>query len=241
MKPGFPAGGEAITVLIPARNEAERIGETVKAVREVGPAWEVIVIDDCSQDATADRAREAGAKVLSLNRHLGKGGALNYGLAESRGEIVLLLDADLGRSAVQCTFLLQPVLDGQLDMAIARFPPPRRRGGFGLVKGLARWGIRLLTGLEMASPLSGQRAVRRQVLEAVGGFADGFGAEVALTIDAARGGFRIGEVPVEMWHAETGRDLAGFWHRGKQFCQVARSLWPRLWGSLWKRRGEGRR
>ncbi|MDI3281146.1 MAG: glycosyltransferase family 2 protein, partial [Bacillota bacterium] len=148
-----------MTVLIPARNEAGRIGETVRAVREVGPAWEVIVIDDCSRDATAAQAREAGARVLSLPRHLGKGGALNHGLAESRGEIILLLDADLGRSAAQCTLLLQPVLDGRLDMAIARFPPPRRRGGFGLVKGLARWGIRLLAGLEMASPLSGQRAV----------------------------------------------------------------------------------
>ncbi|MDI3281269.1 MAG: glycosyltransferase family 2 protein, partial [Bacillota bacterium] len=88
---------------------------------------------------------------------------------------------------------------------------------------------------------SGQRAVRRRVLEAVGGFADGFGAEVALTIDAARCGFRIGEVPVEMWHAETGRDLAGFWHRGIQFCQVARSLWPRFWGSRRRREGEGKR
>jgi hypothetical protein len=70
--------------------------------------------------------------------------------------------------------------------------------------------------------------MRRTVLDQIGSFESGFGVEVGLTIDVFRHGFRVKEVPVQMTHAETGRDLAGFLHRGRQFTDVVVVLLKRL-------------
>lgn len=213
-----------VSVLIPAYNEEKRIYQTVRSVLQVPWVDEVIVVDDASTDRTAELAQAAGARVIRLGRNRGKGGALNRGAAEVTGQVVVLLDADVGETAVEVEKLIQPVLAGLADMTIARFPKSTRKAGFGLVKGLARWGIRRFTGLEVEAPLSGQRAMTREVFQAILPFQSGYGVEVGLTIDVARRGYRIMEVETAMRHAETGRDLRGFLHRGKQFCHVAKVL-----------------
>ncbi|WP_027356031.1 glycosyltransferase family 2 protein [Desulfofundulus thermocisternus] len=215
----------AVSVLIPAYNEAGRIGDTLEAVLSIPEVAEVVVVDDGSTDATAEIARACGARVISLERNRGKGEALNRGVPLCTRDVILLIDADLGASAVQARKLLLPILEDEADMTVACFPAARRRGGFGLVKGLARAGIRWYTGLVMDAPLSGQRALKREVLQHLLPFASGFGVEVGMTIKAARLGFRVREIPVVMTHRETGRDLKGFIHRGKQFWHVARVLW----------------
>jgi hypothetical protein len=93
-----------------------------------------------------------------------------------------------------------------------------------LVKGLARRGIRTLSGFEATAPLSGQRALSRHAWMAATPFARGYGVEVALTVRAASAGQRLLEVPTTMGHAATGRDIAGFAHRGRQFVQVGLAL-----------------
>lgn len=216
---------KTVGVIIPAYNEAEHIYETVQAVFSIPEVGDVLVVDDGSSDGTGSIARRAGARVLALPFNLGKGGALNEGIGKITAAVVVLLDADLGLTAREAGCLLTPVLKGEADMTIACFPRPVRKAGFGLVKRLAKEGIRYYTGLTVQSPLSGQRALTRDVLQSVLPFASGFGAEVSLTIKAARKGFRILEVPVKMTHQETGRDLPGFLHRGKQFWHVARVLW----------------
>jgi len=213
-----------VSALIPAFNEAELIGKTVRAVKSIPEVMEVIVVNDASTDLTSRIAREAGARVLTLERNMGKGNAMNEGAFLVRGKVVVLLDGDLGDTAGEARKLILPVLEKRADMTIARFPPPRQKGGFGLVKGLARGGIKFLTGLHVSSPLSGQRAMTREVMNELMPFASGYGVEVALTIKAARKGFRVMEVPVMMRHDETGRDLRGFLHRGRQFVHVARVL-----------------
>lgn len=220
----------SVIALIPAHNEAERITATVTAALAVPGIDRVLVIDDASSDGTAALARDAEAEVLALKTNLGKGGALQAGLDSVAGDadIVLLLDGDLGETAEQAGVLLGPVADGSADMTIATLPRPAGSGGIGLVKGLARAGIKALSGYEPIAPLSGQRALNRAAWAAATPFARGYGVEVALTVRAARGGMRIAEVPTEMTHAATGRDLAGFRHRGRQFLQVAGALW-RLW------------
>ncbi|HZK18475.1 MAG TPA: glycosyltransferase family 2 protein [Clostridia bacterium] len=210
-----------VSVLIPAYNEEDKIGDTVGAAFTIPFVHEVVVVDDASTDNTAGIAETAGAKVCALRKNLGKGGALNHGALVITGDIVLLLDGDLGKSAIEARLLLQPVLDGEADMTIASFPPPVIKGGFGLVKGLARKGIKFFSGYEMKSPLSGQRAMKRAVLEAMLPFSSGFGVEVGATLRAAMKGYSLLEVPVQMTHAETGRDLRGFVHRGSQFADVA--------------------
>lgn len=213
-----------VSVVIPAFNEGRTIARTVAAVRNLPEVSEVIVVDDCSTDDTAARARDSGARVLSLPVNRGKGAALNAGIAASGGEVIVLLDGDLGDSAAEAHKLILPVLEDRADLTIARFPAARRRGGFGLVKGLARRGIRHFTGLEMESPISGQRAMRRELLSQLLPLAGGYGVEVGMTIDAAVRGYRLLEVPVQMRHRETGRNWRGFVHRGRQFRDIMLTL-----------------
>lgn len=220
------------SALIPAYNEVDRIAATIAAVGalpSLAQSGEIIVVDDGSTDDTAARAEVAGADVVLRQWHQGKGAALQAGLAISRGDILLLLDADLGSSASEAEKLLLPVISGAVDMTIATFPVvPGSAGGFGLVVRLARWGIRRLTGRTMAAPLSGQRAVKREVLIEVGRFAHGWGAEVGLTVAALRAGFRVLEVPTNMTHRVTGRKPADIRHRAAQFTAVAQTL-LRMW------------
>lgn len=215
-----------IAVVIPAHDEAERIAATVAAARGIDGVARVVVVDDASTDDTAALAEAAGAEVIRLSTNVGKGAALDAGVAAvPDANVVLLLDGDLAETAAQGDLLLSPVLDGDADLTIARFPRPVGKAGFGLVKGLARWGIaRLGRGFLADAPLSGQRALTRRALDAVTPFASGYGVEVACTVRALRAGLRVLEVQTTMAHDATGRDLAGFKHRGRQFMHVARAL-----------------
>lgn len=219
----------AVSVVIPAYNESDRIADTVTAALTVWPVTEVIVVDDGSQDATARLAQAAGATVIRLPFNQGKGAALARGIREAAGEIVVLLDADVGRTGTEIEKLIWPVLMGEADMTIAQFPASEWSGGFGLAKGLAKHGIRLLAGLDLQSPLSGQRAIRRDLFREIAWLSSGFGVEVGLTIDAVRAGYRVMEVPVTMTHRQTGRDWSGIVHRGREFMHIAWALARRLW------------
>jgi Glycosyl transferase family 2 len=229
---GEPTG--SVLALVPARDEAERVGATVRALRELPGVAEVLVVSDGSTDATAARALEAGAHCLDLPRSLGKGGAVNAGLAALMGRVaerispepavLLLADADLADTAGRLGRLLDPVLDGDADLAIADLPAQQGAGGFGLAMGLARRGIANATGRRMSEPLSGQRAVRWEALPALLPFAPDFGIEVAMTIDALRAGLRVVEVEVDLRHNPTGKDLPGLLHRARQARAIAREL-----------------
>ena len=215
-----------IAAIVPARNEASRIGATVRVLGAIGEITETIVVDDASSDSTGERALEAGAQVVPLTARHGKGGALRAGLERTSAEILVFIDGDLGATAEIARILLGPVVAGEADMTIAA-PAPGRSSGFGLVEGLSRAGIRFLTGRRFTRPLSGQRALRRDVVARVS-LAPRFGVETALTIDAVRAGFRVVEIPVEFEHARTERTAAGFSHRARQGGDVALALLSRL-------------
>ena len=224
---------EAIKVcaLLPAYNESERIGVTVQALCARPEIGEIVVLDDGSTDGTADRARAAGATLVLTQRNGGKGAALAaaYAAARDRADVFLLLDADLGATAGEAVKLLPLLRRGEADMTVGLLPPDPafaatgRSGGRGMVVRLARWGIERQSGRTFTQPLSGQRAVRREVLEALGGtFAPGFGVEVDLTVRALRAGFRVQEVATGFRHNVTGGDWDGLRHRARQFRDVAR-------------------
>ena len=221
-----------VSAVIPAFNEHERIADTVIALRSISGIDEIIVVDDGSSDDTAARADNAGADTVLRQRNAGKGAALTAGAAIAAGDILLLIDADLGSSAAEALKLLNPVRAGTADMTIATFPIiPGKGGGVGLVVRLARWGIRRLTGRIVSAPLSGQRAVTRKLLNEVGGFAGGWGVEVALTVTALWREFTVMEVPTTMTHRVTGRTTGEMLHRAAQLIAAGRVLLK-----LWKRR-----
>lgn len=205
-------------ILIAARNEASRLPATLAALARAFPGARVVVADDGSTDGTAQAARAAGAEVVRSERPLGKGGAATLAarhvLDATSGPNpprVLLCDADLGPSAAE----LRGLLDADADVAVAVFAR-KVGGGFGVAVRAARSAIAHRTGLELLAPLSGQRALRGEVLSVVTPFARGFGMEVGMTIDAARAGFSVVEVPLDLEHRATGRTWSGFVHRGRQ-------------------------
>lgn len=177
-----------VAAVIPALNEETTIGEVVSTLLTVPEITEVIVVSDGSEDQTAERARTAGAKVIEHGENLGKAAAMKSGFGATQAPVVLFVDADLiGLQPSHVKALLCPVLQGTADMSVGIFGDGR------VATDLAQI---------VAPYLSGQRAVRRQVLEEM--FREEpdadrarFGIEVALTRHVKARGYRVEEVMLE--------------------------------------------
>lgn len=214
-----------LAVIVAARNEADRIGSTLGALREAFPSAALWVADDASGDGTAEAAMAAGGRVVSRGRPHGKGANVTAAVeamlsGDERPPLVLLCDGDLGASAARLRPLVAAVEAGECDLAVAGFRA-RVGGGFGVALGFARWAIRRRCGFEADAPISGQRAMRVEVLREVLPFAAGYGMEVGMTIDAVRAGRRVGEYELDLSHRAGGRTVAGFAHRGRQLLDFA--------------------
>jgi glycosyltransferase involved in cell wall biosynthesis len=229
----LPPGGD-VAVVIPARNESDRVAATVRAAAGLDGVDIVVVVDDGSADGTADAAAAAGATVTRHDRNRGKAAAMESGAEvvrrlEARQDRavphhLLFLDADLGETAALAGPLAAPVRAGQADMTIAVFSHRVRQGGHGFVVSLSGSGIMRATGWRPAQPLNGQRCLTRAAFEAALPLAPRFGAETGLTIDLLRQGLRITEVEVPLAHRATGGDWRSQVHRARQFVDVARAL-----------------
>ncbi len=233
------AGGEAragdpaedgLAVLVAARNEADRIGETIAALSAAFPTARIWLADDASGDGTAEIALAGGATVISRRFPHGKGGNVTACadalLHSERPGIVLVCDGDLGSTAGELTPLVEAVRRDECDLAVASFLR-RVGGGFGVALGFSRWAIRNRSGFVAEAPISGQRAMRTQVLEAVLPLASGYGMETGMTIDAVRAGFRVAEYEVDLSHRATGKSIRGFVHRLRQLADFVRAWWAR--------------
>jgi glycosyltransferase involved in cell wall biosynthesis len=224
--PDPAAGGEGgVAAVVAAHNEVDRVGETVRALRQALPGARVWVADDASTDGTAEAAMLAGAEVVRRGRSHGKGGNVTAAAEAALSvqpppQIVLLCDGDLGASAARLAPLVAAVERDECDLAVAAFSR-RLGGGFGLALGFAHWAIRRLCGVETQAPISGQRALRADALRAALPFAKGFGMEIGMTVDAVRAGYRLREYELDLEHRATGRDLAGFLHRAGQLRDFA--------------------
>ena len=221
-------------MVIPARDEADRIQATVTAALGIPNVALAIVVDDGSKDGTAAAARQAGAVVTRHARNRGKGAAMETGAAavalldqreqRDRPRHLLFLDADLAGTAALAGPLTDPVLAGRADMTIAVFATTVKLGGHGLVVGLSGAGIRRATGWRPAQPLNGQRCLTRAAFAAARPLARGWGVETAMTIDLLRQGLRVVEVEVELAHRATGTGMRAQLHRAHQLTDVARAL-----------------
>jgi glycosyltransferase involved in cell wall biosynthesis len=209
----MPSSGE-VAVVIPARDESDRIAATVKTASSLPGVDLVIVVDDGSRDGTAAVAEGAGAIVVKHARSRGKGGAMETGAEAVRlldreqdketPRHLLFLDADLGDTAQYAGPLTEPVLRGEADMTIAVFSSTVKLGGHGFVVRLAGGGIQRATGWRPAQPLNGQRCLTRAAY------------------------LRVTEVEVPLAHRATGTDWRAQLHRARQFADVGRALARRL-------------
>lgn len=228
-----------LAVIIPAKNEVDRIAATVAAASTLPGADIVVVVDDGSIDGTAAAAAAVGAHVVKHARNRGKAAAMETGAEAVRliesgaaGPIVtgtgprhlLFLDADLGDSAAEAGPLTEPVQAGAADVTIAVFTTRVRKGGFGVVTATSAAGIERATGWRPAQPLNGQRCLTRAAFAAALPLAPGWGAETGMTIDLLRKGMRVIEVEVPLTHRATGNDWRAQVHRLRQLADVVRAL-----------------
>ena len=228
-EPGSEAGPQRIAI-VAARDEADRVGSTLKALSAALPGIGLWVADDASTDGTRDAALMAGATVIGRNRPHGKGANVTAAATAALEGLpdeatVLLCDGDLGTSAANLVPLVDAVEAGDCDLAVAGFER-RVGGGLGLAKGYAKWSIERLCGYEAISPISGQRAMSAVLLRELLPFAPRYGMEVGMTVDAVRAGRSVAEIALPLEHRATGRTLGGFLHRGRQlidFVAVHRS------------------
>ena len=225
-EPASSVAAPGVVVIVAARNEADRIGATIGALREAFPGGEVWVADDASEDGTADVALAHGARVVSRGRSHGKGGNMTAAgtaaLSDGEPDLVLVCDGDLGASAGELAPLVDAVASGDCDLAVAMFRV-RVGGGFGVALRYARWAIERGCGYRALAPISGQRAMRGEVLRACLPFAPGYGMEEGMTIDAVRAGYRLREIELDLAHRATGRNLRGFLHRARQLRDFTRA------------------
>jgi glycosyltransferase involved in cell wall biosynthesis len=219
------SAGADVVVLLTAYQAQDGLPGTLAGLRAALPAARVVVADDGSTDRTSQVAAELGAEVVRSPRNQGKGGAATLAARtllplahEADPPIVLLCDGDLD-GAEELVRLVDEVRAGRADLAVAAFER-KVGGGFGLARGFARWAIRDCCGQDFEAPISGQRALRAQVLPAIVPFAPRFGMETGMTIDAVRAGYRVTEVTLPLTHRATGKDLAGFKHRGRQLADI---------------------
>jgi hypothetical protein len=167
-------------------------------------------------------ARAKRVELVRAPRNIGKGGVATLAARrvlsatlEPDPPVIVFCDGDLAATADQLTRLVDCVVDGTYDLAVAAFAR-KVGGGFGLAVGYAHGAIERLCGLDLQAPISGQRAMRGEVLSVVVPFAPRFGMEIGMTVDAARAGFRVGEVELDLTHRATGRTWRGFLHRARQ-------------------------
>ena len=210
----------SFSVVIPAFNEASRIGQTVRAtldyLQEVNPKNELIVVNDGSTDATGTIAREvlSGAKIparlLENFPNRGKGHAVHKGLLAAQRPIGLFSDADLSTPLEETPKLVEPIANDEVDVAfgsraldrslIGQHQPWRREQG-GRIFNLL---VRLATGLPFWDTQCGFKAFRlnvcRPILESAR--IEGFAFDVELLYLAHKSGLRLREIPVRWNHAE---------------------------------------
>lgn len=181
------------TVCIPALNEAKRIADVVSYALSDPATAEVIVIDDSSIDATAERARAAGARVVTSTM-LGKGASMQDGVREANSELVVFLDGDLaGLRPGIITDLCRPLAARQADFVKARFGREGGRVTELTAKPMLKVFFPELA--QVAQPLGGIIAARRSLLSAMP-FENGYGVDVGLLIDTHRAGARMAEVDI---------------------------------------------
>jgi glycosyltransferase involved in cell wall biosynthesis len=200
-----------VTVVIPAYNEAGRIGSTV---RELVDDYDVLVVDDGSTETTTTEARAADATVVEQGTNRGYIAALKRGFTTAQGEVVVTYDADGEHAPAHIDRVVTPVLNDQFDLVLGarpRIPRPSER----ILNRVAQLHI------DVADSGSGLRAIRRSLATRLS--LDTVCTCGTLVLEAAMKGARIGDVPIETRSIQKPRGIA--WEHARQFVHVLRYLY----------------
>jgi len=193
-----------LSIVIPVYNEADHIREILKRVRKSGLAWEIIVVDDGSQDGTRQILHRLNGRqrlrVIFHERNQGKGAAVRTGLRAARGDVILIQDADLEYNPNDYPTLLQPLKEGLADVVYgSRFlGGPRRATMFWhmVANKLLTFMTNLLYDTILSDMETGYKVFRREVVEGMNLRANRFDFEPEFTAKVLKRHYRIFEVPI---------------------------------------------
>ena len=189
-----------VSVIIPAHNEAPRIGFVLKHLQETlaGIRHEILVIDDGSSDGTGNVASEYDVKVIRNAYTKGYGGALKTGVRRAEGEWLLFLDADGQHDPREIPKLLARMDEGDMIVG-ARQGESLRKAGRKVGRWLLKWLAELLSECKIPDLNSGLRLVRRQlVIDILALLPNGFSFSTTLTMGLLKAGYTVLFVPVEV-------------------------------------------
>lgn len=159
-----------VSILVPAYNEEATLSEVIERLLALPLSKEVVVIDDCSTDSTADVARAYQDRIIYLRqpRNLGKGAAIRAGLAVARGEVIVIQDADLEYLPEEIPSLVQPILDRKSDVVYGtRFKHgmhPDMAIPNKIINKLLVWFVFVLYGRKISDEATCYKAIRTEVL-----------------------------------------------------------------------------
>jgi len=187
----------SVSIVVPAFNEEPAIGALVQALR-AGAAWrEIIVVDDGSSDATAERARAAGATVVRHPYNKGNGAAVKTGIRSAGGEYVLIVDGDGQHQAADAARLVSRL--GEYDLVIgARSTGTQATHARLLGNAALNWLASYLTGRNVPDLTSGFRGARRSLLrEFIHLLPNGFSTPTTTTLAFIKAGYNVRFEPIE--------------------------------------------
>ncbi len=235
---GGARGGRSVSCVVAAFNEAGTVAEVVRGLfAHVPGVVEVVVVDDGSADATGEAAKGAGARVVRLPRHQGKGAAVRAGLRAATADIVLLIDADGQDDPAEAARLIE-ALAPDVDMVIgSRFLGVFREGAVTRLHHAGNrfltWAFNRLYGQRITDAQAGFRALWRDAVDPDRMDSVRYEVEADInTLVVLRGG-RIVEVPVSRDRRRHGR--SGF----RSFYDGVRILAWMLRRRLWAARSHG--
>jgi glycosyltransferase involved in cell wall biosynthesis len=186
-----------VSIVIPAMNEEDSIAAVIAALRAEGPWREILVIDDGSSDATADRAEQAGARVIRHPYNKGNGAAVKTGIRQATGEFMLIVDGDGQHQPADARRIASRL--GEYDLVVgARSATTQatmtRRGGNALLNWLASY----LTGRSIPDLTSGFRGARLEYLrEFIHLLPNGFSTPTTTTLSFIRAGYNVAFEPID--------------------------------------------
>ena len=189
----------ALSIVVPAKNEANAIGDVVRRTRDAFPDAEILVVDDGSDDDTGAVAREAGATVLTHPVSLGNGAAVKHGARRARGELIAFMDADGQHDGADISRLLERI-DAGFDMAVGA----RNTGGHANVgrlfaNGFYNWLASRMSGQRILDLTSGLRVVRAALFRRfIYMLPNGFSYPTTITMAFLRSGYPIDFVPIDV-------------------------------------------
>jgi glycosyltransferase involved in cell wall biosynthesis len=237
----LPEVRPCLSVVIPAYNEQETLRDIVEKVLRLPLALEVIVVDDCSQDATpsllADLSREyPNLHSIRHERNQGKTAAVKAGIAASRGDIVIVQDADMEYDPAEIPDVIGPILNDKADVVYgSRFLVRKATRVLYFYHFLANriltfW-CNLLSNMNMTDVETGYKAFRGSIIRDMVISSSGFGFEIEVTAKIAKLGVRIYEVPISYYGRtyEEGKKIGAldglhaFWYVFKYNVLVSRA------------------